>query len=382
MAGGASANAAVDRVTADYSASYYKEDPIRPGDEAPGGTRDRYEIYMHQLNAKAPVSAFKNVDTDVNVVFESMAGATPYYIEPDPSTGKPLQVMTGPTVEDQRTDVSLALNRYLEDGRMTLAGGVSSEDDYLAGSFGFDMEKSVAGKNTTLLTGFAASFDTITPTDSALYPMRVKKADKQTYSLFAGLAQVVNKNAAVQLSLSYKRANGFLSDPYKEVYVAGQRLADSRPGERNQLSLMARYRHHFAPVWGTLHADYRFYLDDWDIQSHTVEAAWHQSLWILRIVPSVRYYSQSAANFYAAYFILTPADGLHSSDYRLAPYGSIAYGLKFDMDPQPLWNVDWRAAFSYQRYISNDDFALGQVQVRNPGLVSYHLFSLSLSGSF
>ncbi len=46
------------------------------------------------------------------------------------------------------------------------------------------------------------------------------------------------------------------------------------------------------------------------------------------------------------------------------------------------WNLDWIAAFGYERYMSSGDFALGEVTVANPGLVDFNLFSFTFTGRF
>ena len=47
-----------------------------------------------------------------------------------------------------------------------------------------------------------------------------------------------------------------------------------------------------------LHLDYRFYDDDWDIQSNTIHVAWYQNLGSgFQLVPSIRLYEQSESFF-------------------------------------------------------------------------------------
>ena len=212
--------------------------------------------------------------------------------------------------------------------------------------------------------------------------MRPEQESKQSYSLFAGLAQIINRDAALQSTLNYQVSTGYLSDPYKQALVAGTPLGDSRPDLRNQVTWLTRYRHHVDKVNGTLHADYRFYFDDWEITSHTLEVAWYQSLWnTIRLTPSFRYYSQSQAGFYAPYYTSPRSDGYYSSDYRLSPYGALSWRIKAETFFQT-WNLDWKGIFSFERYVSSGDFALGKVSVENPGLVSYNVFSIGLTGRF
>jgi hypothetical protein len=385
LAGNARADAPVDRIYLDVSGSYYKEDKISPSKVAPGTQdRERYEIQMYQAHLTTPAPFFKNVDLDFDLVYETMSGATPYYVVPEPPNGKPIQVLSGPTIQEQRTDVSMAINRYLEDGRISVMGGVSTENDYLAGYFGADLEKHFNDRNTTGFLGLSASIDTITPTDPEI-DNRVTEADKRTVTLFAGVSQIIGRVSAIQGSLTYRYNTGYLSDPYKLAYVQGETPNEKRPAKRDQVTLEARYRRHFRSLAGTLQLDYAFYVDTWDITAHTFDFRWLQDLWSWgRVIPSFRYYSQGQADFYAEYFILPPSTGYFSSDYRLSPYGAISYGLRFEGGSvvERWGGFEWRLFGSYMRYLSDAEYALGDVAVANPGLVNFHLFTAGFSGSF
>ena len=132
----------------------------------------------------------------------------------------------------------------------------------------------------------------------------------------------------------------------------------------------------------SLHADYRFFIDDWEITSHTVELAWYQNLFrFLRVIPGIRYYTQSQADFYAPWFDVAPADGFASSDYRLSPYGALSYRIRAET-LFTTWRLDWRAALSYERYMSSGDLAVSEVAVENPGLVSFNVLSLNFTTRF
>jgi len=62
--------------------------------------------------------------------------------------------------------------------------------------------------------------------------------------------------------------------------------------------------------------DYRFYYDDWDVRSHTLDLGLHKvtvSGWALDT--SIRYYSQTQADFYEPSYRQARADSEYSSDY-------------------------------------------------------------------
>jgi hypothetical protein len=362
----------------DYQFSVYSEDEL-DSSKLQAGDKERYEIDTHQLQMRAPLGG--RIDLGFDLVHETMSGATPWYVEQN-AQGEVVQVMTGASVEDSRTDF-LGRGTYLFDtARMTLSGGYSVEDDYRAVNGGIGFEHDFNEKNTTLSWGTGISLDEIDPTDTVTNPNPAQE-DKRSISVFAGISQVINRSSAFQTTFTYMNGDGFLSDPYKLVSVGGVNLADSRPDSRNQFAWLTRYRRHFSGVRGTLHADYRLYVDDWDVTSHTLELAWYQMLWdALAVVPSVRYYTQSQAEFYGPYFTTSPGEHA-SSDYRLSPYGALAWKLRAEtrLSDWP-FRMAWKVGVSWERYISDGDLAIRSVEVENPGLVSFNVLMFNLSARF
>jgi hypothetical protein len=380
LAPDALADGPTERWSLETATSFYAEDDV-DSDKVSSGSTSRYEIQTQQFQLKAPFT--ERTDLGLNVTYESMSGATPWFVEPGPD-GDPVQVMTGATVEEERIDVLGTGSYYLDNGRLSLSGGLSNEKDYFAGNGGVEAEIHFNEKSTSLTTGLGFSLDTLEPTDADLFATRPKEENRQSVSAFAGISQVIRRNMALQSSLSFQRSTGFLADPYKLVSVGGVNLADSRPDERNQIAWLTRYRHHFDRMNGTLHADYRFSLDDWEIYAHSVELAYYQTLWdSLRLIPSLRYYSQSQAEFYGPFFADLPSDGYASSDYRLSPFGALSWKLRAEAVLQDWpFHMDWRIGISWERYVSSGDLSLGRVGVENPGLVSFHLFSVNLTTRF
>jgi hypothetical protein len=381
IAGSASADTPSSEYTAEYSYSRYQEDDLSSSKVAPGQVRERYEVDMHQVRLGAPLG--ERMDLTLDLSHETMSGASPWYVDFDQQSGRVVQVMSGATIDDRRTDALLDGTYYFDRSTASLSGGFSIEKDYRAINVGLEGTRDYNEKNTTLSGGLGGSFDEIDPTqDPVNAPDRPGSDDKQSASLFAGVSQVLDRSTTVQATASYQHARGFLSDPYKRAVVAGTPLPDRRPDDRNQLALLARLRRHFETLNGTLHADYRYYLDDWSIEAHTFDVAWHQSLFdLLRVIPSVRYYSQSQADFYAPFYFAARSDGLRSSDYRLSPYGALSYRIRSESRLQ-LFELDLMLNASYERYESDGDLAFGRVSTENPGLVSFELFSVGISGRF
>jgi hypothetical protein len=385
-AGPAGADSPTLSPSANYAFSYYKEDNLGPGDFADTGTgsRERYKIFAHQFNVLTPINS--RTDASFDLVLENMSGASPWWViaDPDPNKVGYLQVMSGATIEEQRVDGQISLNRYFDTGSIFVTGGVSSEKDYLSGNFGFGAVRNYNDKNTVFSLGLGFSWDTITPTNFADFE-RLPIYTKEGISLDFSVSQILYRNAVLQAGLAYKNSEGFLSDPYKKVSVQiTETRPDSRPANRNQLTLYGRYRHHIPIANASVHLDGAFHWDDWDVKSLSLEFAWYQTLFeYFQLVPTFRYYSQSQASFYGPIFQFSDPV-FKTSDYRLSPYGALSYGLKAtaSLDDWPLRDFGWLVSLGYQRYLTSGDYALQHVTLPNPGLVEYHLFSVQVGGRF
>ena len=392
LAGTARAESPVEETTIENEYSYYREDNIRPKKvifppNGPAPERDRMEIHSYQFRLSTPMT--ERSDLDVAGTFETLSGASPWYVLPDDPNdgidrgGRPVQVMSGATIDENRGDLLGTGNYYFDQGKVSGSLGFSIENDYYSVNLGTGADYSFNDKNTTLSMGVGGSFDWIEPTDCDVFSQRVCSEDKQSVNAYLGITQILTRHSAIQSTVSFGYSDGFLSDPYKLASVAGNIVADSRPDDRMSVTWLTKYRHHVSGLYGTLHLDYKFYGDDWDVSSHTLEMAWYQDLpWGFQFVPSFRYYSQSQADFYDVFYTVARSDGYASSDYRLSPYGAISYGFKLTSDFEFPSGVLWQVAASYERYESSASKAFQDVDIENPGLVNFRVFAGRISLRF
>jgi hypothetical protein len=104
---------------------------------------------------------------------------------------------------------------------------------------------------------------------------------------------------------------------------------ESRPDSRAKQSLYAEVKHSFgAPV---LHLAYRFMTDDWQIDSHTLDARLRWPIGAASYIePQLRYYTQSEAEFYRASLVTgQPLPRYASADFRLGNFDAVTAGVKF-----------------------------------------------------
>lgn len=96
--------------------------------------------------------------------------------------------------------------------------------------------------------------------------------------------------------------------------------------------------HQYGESGETVHASYRFYMDDWDISSHTIDFTHRTPLsGASYIEPHFRYYTSSAAEFFLHSLVDTdvanpvPLPEYASADYRLDESVGLTLGLEYGM---------------------------------------------------
>ncbi len=341
-------------------ASRYEEDSVSKR-QVLSGSDQRYEIDVQQFYLLMPVA--RDWSVAVGLAREHMSGASPWGTVKG-IDGDSALIMTGATIHESRTEVSTTVTRYLKNSSLGIGITHSEEDDYEADAVTIKGDWDFNDRLTTIALDFSYSSDTLRPS-AALTFGRVPRAEKQTRSFGFALTQVLDKFSVFQAGLSFTESEGFLSDPYK--------LRDVRPETRHAWSVNSRYRKYFVPLAGTLHVDYRYYTDNFGIQSHTLVSRWHQDLTeILQLVPSVRYYRQKKADFYLPTddFAL-PLNVHQSSDHRLSTFGAVTFGIKGILKID-----DWTVTASFERYLSAEKYGSTSADQEHPGLVSFNVASI------
>ena len=350
---------------ASFGVSNYQEADI-PRHLVIGGDTRRYDVGIRQFRLLTPVG--RRWSLDVGVSQEAMSGASPWATVRGPD-GEPALIMSGATIEDSRTEVNVSATQYGENRSTALTLTRSNEDDYEASAMSVSGEWSFNGDLTTLSLGASYSGDTIEPSDAAIFG-RVTREERRTRSASMGISQILDRLSAVYAGLSVTDYTGYLSDPYK--------LRDVRPKGRLERALSVRYRRFLLNPNAALHIDYRFFDDDWGIASHTLHTSWYQNIsTVVQVVPNVRYYSQSEADFYLPVdnFGL-PVHVSQSSDFRLSAYGAITFGVKAIVQ-QPGWSL----TISADRYAGREKYGLAS-GMEHPARLEFALASIVIDIKF
>ena len=350
-----------------YRYTLYDEEPL-PASVLAGGDADRYRIKSHQFSFKRELN--EQFTLTVEGIHESMSGSSPWYVVPD-LEGRPMQVMSGATISEERNEIKLALGIEKQDIAHSVQAGYSTENDYDALFAAYTGSYEQDNKHTSLLWGVSNSDDRLSPTDALIFG-RVEHAGKNSFSASLGLTRIINRNALIQSGIQVTNQDGYLSDPYKEMWINGNFDFDHRPDTRTAFSWTTRFRQYFMGSNAALHADYRYYNDDWEVTAHTVDIAWNQPIGEhFELAPSIRYHSQRAAEFYIPVIAGGRQPSFWSNDYRLSTYGAMRYRLS------ATWRAEiWTATLNADIYNSKESLALSGPLFDTPALVDFWRISL------
>ncbi len=296
------------------------------------------------LDTLTGASANGAVATDKVQTFTRPSGNGQY-------TAQPGETPLDDTFKDTRVALSGSWEKPLSRMiRSNLGASVSKEFDYLSLGVNGLLSYDLNNRNTTLQTGLSFASDTIDPLGGIPIPFKSMAQpgeeqprqegteDKNTVDLLLGVTQVIDKKTIGQLSYSLSNSSGYHTDPFKFLSlvdgVSGETLDyvfEDRPDSRQKHSLYGSIKHHFTNDVAT--ASYRFYTDDWGIDSHTLDLKYRKNLGKERYLePHLRLYQQSQADFYRHSLTSLPGPGkFASADYRLGEFTATTVGLKYGM---------------------------------------------------
>ncbi|NTW11292.1 MAG: DUF3570 domain-containing protein [Chlorobiaceae bacterium] len=342
-----------------------------------GMTRDRIGVQALSLMGMVPIAGEWSLN--VTLLEDLVTGASPAYH----SSGFPSTVSAASAL-DLRHAGDLQLTRYFSRGSLSGGFSFSQENDYISRGISLQGSWETEDKNTTLTLGGSYSSDTIDLGGEHVVPSKKQDTpeNKKVYAGLLGITRVLTKSDIIQFNLGYTSGKGYYTDPFKDP--------DQRPGDRNSATFMTRWNHHFDGTDGTLHLSYRYYGDSWGINAHTLGAEFIQPLpYGLTLTPEVRFYSQSAADFYVPVgndekddpsVATAPPSGAvyYSEDQRLSSFGAYTLGLKIGKKLGKSWLMDAK----YERYEQRDEWSL--FGKGDPGVATFNArnFQLGVSREF
>jgi hypothetical protein len=245
---------------------------------------------------------------------------------------------------EKNTELSVKVNAYLDQWRPIYPKELS---DFDGNGNGFLNQGIFNGRTIWDQNGQAST----AYLPSAFKP--VTAVNRNSFSASFGFSQVLTKKLQVSFFFDVLQQQGLLSSPYHRMYFAdkanfyvGQpqfianytnennkgayQLADDierLPDTRFKLPIGARLNY-YVNERVALRTYYRYYSDNWDIQSHTASIEVPVKLTDkFTVFPMYRYYTQTQSKYYAPYETHLSTEKFYTSDADLATFDANQYGF-------------------------------------------------------
>jgi hypothetical protein len=352
--------------------------------------------YYHEdgrIQAIEPVVDVAKVFADgqalnFNVTFDALSGASPNgaltsrtaqtFASPSGKTQHRYTTAAGqlPVDPDYKDDrIAVGGNwtvPFTRTDQVSIGGKLSGEDDFFSATVNASIAHDFNEKNTTVSFGVDNEFDSIHPIGGAPVPgSDYELAEKQTggktkdgVGVLLGVTQVMTQNWLSEFNISIDRFHGYLNDPYKITSIvnsaggtAGYEY-ENRPDQRMRKSAYWENRVGWSSQVSTA-LSLRYMSDDWGVRSDTAQLhlRWTFSNRDRYIEPTIRWYRQTAADFYMPFILNTekPTTGYQSSDSRLGAFHALTYGVKYaqklpGLGSRPESEISIRAEYYQQTF--------------------------------
>ena len=153
---------------------------------------------------------------------------------------------------------------------------------------------------------------------------------RTSYNLGLALSQVINKEFQIAFLTDLGYQQGLLATKFNRVYLeTGEVKSEKLPDTRVKIPFGVR-ANYFLGDNIVLRSYYRYYWDDWGINSHTIslEPSYKFSAFSSISIP-YRFYTQSAADYFKPFQKHTILDDLYTSDYDLSKFNSHMIGASY-----------------------------------------------------
>jgi hypothetical protein len=240
---------------------------------------------------------------------------------------------------DKNSEISLKANAYFDQWQPIYPTELQQYSDF---GTNFSNGTTVWDQNGQASTNyFPSAFKTIT------------SVNRNSYSASIGFSQVLTKKLQVSVFFDVLQQQGLLSTPYHRIYFAdkanyyiGQpqyipeyesqsnvgvyKLADDierLPDSRFKLPIGARLNYYINERF-VLRTYYRYYTDNWDIQSHTANIELPIKVSDrFTVFPTYRFYTQTQSKYYAPYETHLSTEKYYTSDADLSKFDANQYGF-------------------------------------------------------
>lgn len=351
----------------DFLTSYYTQDGDNAAVSGGIGTEELTDV-TGAFVVSIPLNDDDVLTIDAGV--SAYTSASSSNVGPfDDGTADPFQASSGASSSDLWANLTGSYSHSSDDRNDIWSAklSVSTEYDYFSLGVGGSYTKLFNEKNTEVSVNanvFLDTWNAIYPTElrpfgeggsglnSPLFtqntitgntnyaPRFTEFADegRNSYSLGFGFSQILHKNVQGSLALDFVQQQGLLSTPFQRVYfgdvadsfIDDFQLADAierLPDSRFKVAVGGRLNWFLNETF-TVRTFYRYYFDDWGINSHTASIEVPVKISDkFTLYPSYRFYNQTAADYFRPYEGALSTDEFYTSDYDLSEYSANQFGF-------------------------------------------------------
>ncbi|WP_109300488.1 DUF3570 domain-containing protein [Aquimarina sp. AU474] len=220
---------------------------------------------------------------------------------------------------------------------------IANEYDYFSIGFGGSYTKLFNEKNTELSIKANVYLDTW----NAIYPSELRDnpsfvpfndESRNSYSIGLGFSQILSRKLQGSLSFDLIQQDGLLSTPFQRVQfadVADQVVqeftlgddVERLPDTRFKIAAGGRLHYYINEIFA-VRTFYRYYTDDWGVNSHTASIEIPIKLTDkFTLYPSYRFYMQTNADYFAPFNQHLSTSEFYTSDYDLSDFEANQYGF-------------------------------------------------------
>lgn len=344
----------------DFLMSYYTQDGNNAAVSGGIGTEELTDITPTFVIA-IPLNSDDVLTVDAGISAYSSASSSNINPFDSSNPASPYSDSSGASASDVWVNGNFSYAHSSDDRNNIVEGHISvaSEYDYFSIGFGGSYTHLFNEKNTELTIKANVFLDTWNPQypielrpdfsntniiGSGIYdPFKYEAftdESRNSYSISFIFSQILSKNFQASVFIDLVQQNGLLSTPHQRVYFQDQpdffiddfHLADDverLPDTRFKMPIGARFNY-FLNERLTIRTYYRYYYDDWGVNSHTasIELPFKISE-KFTVYPLYRYYTQTAADYFAPYNAHLSTETFYTSDYDLSEFNSNQYGFGF-----------------------------------------------------
>ncbi len=239
-------------------------------------------------------------------------------------------------MNDFRSEITAGLVQKLRNTTLSGSYVYSVENDYQSHNAELGLSQDLFEKNSTLAIGATFSANDVYRTGDQAFHRKLTVG-----GVSASWTQVLNRATIAQLSYSFSYGNGYWASPYRFVKVETPDLSaiefkvpETDPNERyRHAAVIGLNRHLFTD--SAIQGDYRFYADNWGVESHTIQLRYFVTWKDLTLRLRERFYYQSGASFFRPHYTAQTLQPFVTADRELSTFWSNVAGFKVS------WRLPW-----------------------------------------